>query len=508
MDDESANVRLLERLLQHEGYTHVRATTDPRQVHTLFRAFQPDLVLLDLAMPHLDGFAVMEQLAELTSSKTYLPILVLTADIASETRRRALGAGAKDFLTKPFDAAEVGVRIGNLLETRFLYRELEAQNQRLAETVRERTNQLLQSEKLATMGTLLAGVAHELNNPLAVVLGQAWLLRAGGKGKIADRAGKIAQAAERCVRIVKGFLGLARQHPPERQLVALNALVREDLELLAYQLRVESVEVVRDLAGDLPPLLADGHQLHQAVINLITNAVQAMRRTSGLRQLTVRTRYDMAGGQLTLEIGDTGPGIPPDIQTRIFEPFFTTKPPGEGTGLGLALCLGIVEGHGGRLSVQTEVGRGTVFRIDLPHALEEEHLASPPVSAPPTVRGKTILVMDDEPGVAEVLAEMLAQDEHEVVIAASGAQGLARMGERAYDVIFSDVRMPGLDGPGVYAELERRDPLLLRRLIFLTGDILTPHIREFLRASGRPELAKPFSPADVHRVVQHVLQQA
>src|SRR5256884_3768541 len=182
VDDESANVRLLERVLEREGYTHLRSTTDARQALPLYTESRPERVLLDLAMPHGDGFQIPERIKPLVPPKAYLPVLVLTADITMETKRRALESGAKDFLTKPFDQVEVLLRIRNLLETRLLHQELARHNESLEEIVRERTQQLVQTEKLATMGSLLAGVAHELNNPLTVVIGQAHLLREGEAG--------------------------------------------------------------------------------------------------------------------------------------------------------------------------------------------------------------------------------------------------------------------------------------------------------------------------------------
>jgi signal transduction histidine kinase len=260
------------------------------------------------------------------------------------------------------------------------FREANAALLQLNKTLEVRASELaaklVQSEKVAAMGSLLASVAHELNNPLAVVVAQTALLRElNPAGPVVARAEQIAQAAERCTRIVRNFLALARQHPPERQGVWLNRVIREALELLAYPLGVDGVEVRLALADDLPLLWADPHQLHQVVVNLISNAHQAMRETAPPRRLTVTTRFDPSGARVSLEVADTGPGIPPEAQARIFEPFFTTKPLGVGTGLGLSLCQGIIEGHGGTIRLASTAGPGAVFRIELP-------VETAPVTAP------------------------------------------------------------------------------------------------------------------------------
>jgi two-component system NtrC family sensor kinase len=365
---------------------------------------------------------------------------------------------------------------------------------------------LYQSEKLATMGQLLAGVAHELNNPLSVVMGQAALLRQSVRNtRQRQRAEKIVQAAERCARIVNNFLALARQRPPERHPVQVNTVVREAVELLAYPLRVDSVEVVWALAEEVPVLWADAHQLHQVVVNLVANAHQAMREVGGPRRLTVATGVSAGGGRVWVEVRDTGPGIAPELEARIFEPFFTTKPPGVGTGLGLSLCQGIVEGHGGWIGVMP-AGQGAVFRVELP---VERPAGMQPVTgaaAPVVVRPARILVVDDEPGIAGVLAEVLQLDGHAVETVSNGEAALGRLAVQGYDLILSDIRMPELDGPSLYWQLARRDPHLSGRMIFLTGDTLSTVTREFLEKTGVPCLAKPFALNDVRDIVQQVLR--
>ena len=506
VDDEPAMVCLLELLLEQVGYTDLRSTTDSRQVLECCAEFQPDLILLDLRMPHLSGVQVLKQL-ERRRADLYLPVLVLTADMSRESKRAALEAGASDYVTKPFEQSELLLRVRNLLEMRFLHRDLRRQNETLEAQIRERTHQLFEAQKLATMDNLLAGVAHELNSPLSVILGQAGLFAATAADDSARaRAFEIEKAAERCVRIVRSFLTMARRHPPERGRVSLNHVLRDAVELLAFELRIDNIDVQLDLQRDLPLAWADGHQLKQVAVNLIANARQAMREALPPRRLCLVTRYEVQSRRARIEVADTGPGIPPEIQARVFEPFFTTKPEGEGTGLGLALARGIIEGHGGAISVESRPGEGARFLIDLP-------VEAPPVTndGPETfepalpVPGKTILVVDDEPAVAALLAEGLSRDGYKVDTAANGAIALRKLAAQTYDLIISDSGMPVLSGPDLYRELERREPHLARRFVFVTGDVFNPSTRAFLTQTGAPQLEKPFTLESVKRLVRRVL---
>jgi two-component system NtrC family sensor kinase len=367
---------------------------------------------------------------------------------------------------------------------------------------------LRQSEKLAALGSLLAGVAHELNNPLSVILGHARLLAQSLQGRAAERAEKITAAAERCARIVRTFLALARQHPPERQGVAVGEIVGEAVELLAYQLRVDSVEVSLDLADDLQRLWADPHQLHQVFVNLITNAHQAMSRTPPPRRLAITARTDPARARLSITVTDTGPGIPAEVRSRIFEPFFTTKPPGQGTGLGLSLCQGIVEDHGGTLTVESAPGHGAVFRIELPVTSPPAHAAAGHVGASlPPIRDKAILIVDDEPEVGALLADLLAADGHRADIAPNGARALEMIQAGTYDLVLSDMRMPDLDGPSLYRRLESLRHPLAARFIFVTGDVLGEDTRRFLEESRALCVSKPFSLEELRSVLAAAFQR-
>jgi len=449
--------------------------------------------------------------------------------LAEELARRAALAFDNARLYQEARAAQEALRQAHtVLEQRVaertaaLEREMTERQQAEAQ-LRQQQAVFFQHEKLAAMGTMLASVAHELNNPLAVIMMEADLLHEEGQSPAptqsrqrqddvqAEPLKAIMQAAERCMRIVRNFLTLARQHPPERQNVALNTVIHGAMELLVYGLQVDTITLDWQLAPDLPVLWADPYQLHQVIVNLVTNAHHALRDGPLPRRLTLTTRYDPRGPEVVLEVADTGPGIPPALQTRLFEPFFTTKPPGVGTGLGLPLCRGIIEEHGGSISVESQPGQGTVFRVVLPLPAEASTGRAPgSPDTPPAVTNiaKTILVVDDEPGIARALAHLLRRDGHTVDTAANGQIALTKLPTQAYDLILCDLRMPELDGPGLYQALQQQHPHLLRRVIFLTGDTLSEEARTFLEQTEIPRLSKPFRAAEVRQLVQQVLQKA
>ncbi|MGE3539744.1 MAG: ATP-binding protein [Candidatus Tectimicrobiota bacterium] len=406
--------------------------------------------------------------------------------------------------------AEAEARAQELTQLNAALREEMATRQQAEAQVRQQQEALFQREKLATMGMLLASVAHELNNPLTVILMQANLLRADTEDSpLAAYALDITEAATRCERLVRQFLTLARQHGPERTTVDLHALLHTTLELLTPALRVDTIHVHLRLATDLPPLWADPHQLQQVLVNLITNAQQALHEAETPRQLTLSSHWEPARALARLEVTDSGPGILPAIQARLFEPFFTTKPPGVGTGLGLSLCQGIVESHGGTISVRSVPGQGTTFQVELP-------VGSPPALAPcaaerderpSTIPSCAMLLVDDEPGIIKGLTQLLRRDGHTIDTAANGRLALERLQEHTYDLILCDLRMPELDGPGLYRALEQRASPLCQRFIVLTGDTLSPEVATFFAQSGVPRLTKPFSAAEVRRVIARTYWQ-
>jgi CheY-like chemotaxis protein len=360
------------------------------------------------------------------------------------------------------------------------------------------------------MGSLLAGVAHELNNPLSVILGQVALLGHTSDPTVEMRARMLDQAAERCGRIVKNFLALARRHPVARQPVDLNVVVTDALELVAYGLRVDNVDVRLKLTPNLPKLWADANQVTQVLVNLISNAHHAVRDGAGSsRWIEIGTPYDVAGKRIRLTVADTGPGITPDVLPRIFEPFFTTKAAGEGTGLGLSLCHTIVAGHGGTVTATNRPEGGVRLTVELPLDQSPAVVERPAAGlSPERVRARRLLIIDDERDVADTLAELVVEDAEKIDVAVDATAALAMLRTSAYDVILLDMKMPKLDGAGFYAELERAHPALVRRLIFLTGDGLSQATTSFLAAVSPPALEKPFKPGEVREIVQRVLRQA
>ena len=379
------------------------------------------------------------------------------------------------------------------------------EKKRSAEELTRQRESLYQREKLAALGSLLAGVAHELNNPLSVVVARAVLLEEQGNPAAQTAALKIRTAAERCARIVRTFLAMARQQQPERGPVAINDVISAALDITAYPVRTSSIEVKLDLARDIPLIHADADQLHQVLLNLIINAQQSLQDHPGPRHIRVTSGFDTRAQLVRVTVADNGPGIPAHLRARIFEPYFTTKPTGIGLGVGLAVSLGIVEAHEGTLTVACPAEGGAEFSITLPLGAVDAIAVDSSLPLKADASRRTILVIDDEADIRETLADILVAAQHRVVTVASGREALQHMAVEHYDVILTDVRMPDLDGRALYQEIERRWPGRGVRVVFVTGDTLASTLREFVSESGRPVIEKPFLPSEVRRVVAELV---
>ena len=365
--------------------------------------------------------------------------------------------------------------------------------------LRQAQDNLHQSEKLAALGQLLAGVAHELNNPLAVVLGRAAILQEKLEGTPhAAPLQKLREAAHRCARIVKTFLAMARQTGPRRQFTEVNDLVESALEMTTYSLRTSNIEWNVTRLTDTLKIEVDEDQIVQVLINLILNAQHALAGRDGARRLDIVAFPCPSGEWVHLTVADNGPGVPDHITSRIFDPFFTTKAVGEGTGLGLSVCKSMIEAHGGKLVQFKTEGGGASFRVSLPVGRSAAPVAGEDTGPGGQVRviGR-ILIVDDEVEIAAILADCLTPLGVESVIATDGQSALDRLAETSFDGIFCDVSMPGMDGITFYNRLQQTNPILARHLIFVSGDVMHRDWDRLKASVDRPVIEKPFDPRQV-----------
>jgi signal transduction histidine kinase len=523
VDDEPANVRLLERILALSGCTQVKTTTDSRQSLPLFLEFEPDLVLLDLNMPYLNGFVVLEQLKAAINPEEYLPILILTADITIETKRRALAGGAKDFLTKPLDHSEVVLRIKNLIENRFLRLEMQRHNDHLEEQVRERTAQLeetvheLQStqehvvkqERLRALGMMAGGIAHDFNNALTMMLGYGELLHPWveqhGTGREVTYLDHMISAARDATHVVSRLREFYRpaENNEIRVPVDLNQVASQVVSLTSPKWKGKcqadgvQIEVITALS-EISPIAGNTAEIREVLTNLIFNAVDAM--PSG-GTITVSTREVSDG--VAISVTDTGVGMTERERERCLEPFFTTKGD-HGTGLGLSVVYGIIQRHGGRIEIASQKGVGTTFAIHFSATTMQP--AEPAPELEQINRCLRVLVVDDQEVICELIAEQLQGDGHTTATACRGDEGLALFRSDSFDLVITDQSMPGMNGAQLAASIKLFAPNTPVILLTGFGD-------EMQAAHSRPAgvdlvLSKPVSHANLsHAIFQAVNQK-
>lgn len=388
-----------------------------------------------------------------------------------------------------------------------LSRQLQKQVQEKTRDLDEAQRRLVQSEKLSLIGEIISGIAHEINNPLSVILGYSQLLlNCDDIDRVKRDVPKVYAEAKRCRDIVLNLLCFVREHKPEKIPLDLNKVLRDSVQLRSYQLEVDNVAVTMDLSNDLPPVLANYHQIQQVVLNIVNNAQQAMAEMAGDKRLCLRSHKD--GGMARLDISNNGPAIPPQQMEHIFEPFFTSKEEGVGTGLGLSVSRDIIQDHGGRLWAESEDTQ-THFCLTLPAALQPGSPSPTDGQEEATARalGKAILVVDDEPALAGMIADMLGEVGHRVETAGGGEEALGKLRSRYYDIIITDMRMKGMDGPGLYDRILDLHPDLADRVIFITGDALNDQTRNFIRATGNPYLRKPFTREELVTTIETLVQR-
>jgi len=374
--------------------------------------------------------------------------------------------------------------------------------------LRRAQSQLQQADKLAAMGQLVSGVAHEINNPAAIISGFAQTLMLDDlRPDQREIVEMVRDEAMRIGQITTNLLAFARMSGPERSLVDVNELVRRTYALRAYHLNTLNVNVKIDLDSGDPRVWANVSELQQMLLNFLINAEQALESHHGARGITLRTRADAT--EVRIECRDSGPGIPSEIKSRIFDPFFTTKPEGVGTGLGLSICYGIVRSHGGRIWVDSEPGNGAAFQVALPLDLRTmPRPSAEPVLGPTGTEPLSVLVVDDEPGIRQATARFLNRSGMQVRAVSDGAEALRALRGQTFDVILCDVRMPGMNGRDFLIRLREQAPVLISTLIFATGDTLDVDTAALLADAGAPSLVKPFDFDALERLVRDVAAKA
>ncbi len=373
---------------------------------------------------------------------------------------------------------------------------------------RRAESQLQQAEKLAAMSQLVSGVAHEINNPAAIISGFAQtLLLDDVKPEHREMAQMIYDEASRIGRITQNLLAFARAGGKERTLVDLNDVLRRTFALRSYHLSTLNIAVSLDLDPTDPKIWANASEVQQLFLNLVINAEQALLTVETARTITIRSASTEA--EVQLEVADNGPGVTPDIRGRVFDPFFTTKPEGVGTGLGLSICYGIVSDHGGRIWLESEPGRGAKFLVALPRdpRTETRVIAEPAVEAGggrATTGAISVLLLDDETALRNALLRFLTRRGIDATGVGDGGEALSRLKQHDFDVIVSDVRMPGMSGGDFIAHLRRERPELIARLIFSTGDSFATETAALIQDVGVPTVSKPFDFSTLEQLIRDV----
>jgi signal transduction histidine kinase len=475
VDDEVSYSCLMCNVLNRLGYNHVQSYTNARQMLAEIATTMPDVIILDLHMPDLDGFGTLEMLRPMVVDDA-IPTLVLTGNASIENKRKALTLGATDFLQKPFDPSELLMRLRNLLRARFLRQEVEAQNQLLEEKVAARTTELehavaelkqthehlLQNARLNAFAEMAGGVVHDFNNALMSVIGYSEILLSNPelldqRETLLEYLRTINTTGNDAAEIVSRLRDFYRPRSEAESLTAedINKLVEEAVRMSQPKWKAQASNEGRDILVDLdlaklPLSRCNAAEIREVIVNLLFNAADAMPN-GGM----INLRSARVDNEIVLEISDTGIGMPEEVRCRCLEPFFTTKGD-RGTGLGLSAAFGIVKRHEGRIEIESEVGRGTTLRILLP--IRTARNPAEIVDARSAAPHLRILLVDDDRNGRDIVLNHLESDHHAVSVAGSGNEALNVFEAGAFDLIVTDQAMPGLTGLQLARVARRIDP--------------------------------------------------
>ncbi len=362
------------------------------------------------------------------------------------------------------------------------------------------------ASRLATVGEMAAGIAHEINNPLTGVVGFSQLLI---KKDIPENIKKdveiIYDGAQRVASIVARLLTFARQQKPERRHVNINDILRTTLDLRAYYMKAHNIDIATEFDPELPTTLADAGQLQQVFLNLILNAETEMKLAHGKGKLLVKTETE--NGIIRTSFSDDGPGIPEENMKRLFEPFFTTREVGQGTGLGLSICYGIVTEHGGKIYARSKLGEGATFNVELPiiSINEAPGAVQPQPAESEKAASSRILVVDDEPMVQRYLVRILTDDGHTVDTVDNASDALTKLKSNDYRLIILDIKLPGMTGIELYNRIKKETPSLTEKIVVITGDVMGEDTQNFLSANKATYIVKPFNFEQLQKTLSRAL---
>jgi PAS domain S-box-containing protein len=377
-----------------------------------------------------------------------------------------------------------------------------------AEVERKQLEQKAQlASRLASVGELASGVAHEINNPLTGVIGYAHLLlaRKDISRDVRRDLEIINEGSQRVAGIVKKLLAFARQTRPEQRYVNINELIHNTLDLRAYELSANNIKVTLQLTRDMPMTIADPGQLQQVFLNLIINAETEMKLANDKGKLSIKT--ETMNNAIKISFKDNGPGISKENLETIFDPFFTTREVGQGTGLGLSVCHGIITEHKGKIWAESEPGKGATFIIELPLITEEGQIqpAEPATEEPAKVTKAKILVVDDEPVIRQFISQVLGEEGHTVETVDNAASALKMVNNKRYRLILLDIKMPGMSGIELYKRFQKIAPSLTKRIVFVTGDVMGKRTLAFLNKTKTPYMMKPFDAKELRTEINRIL---
>ena len=497
--DDEMNIRRIISFILGKEYDVTAVESGNKAYEKIREGMDFDVVSLDLQMPGMSG---IETLKAIKQWKQDIEILIVTAHSDVESAKEALKLGAYDYIDKPFkkEALRAAVRRG--IERR----SVAISSKEAQEKLQFVKAQLMQSEKFAALGQLIAGVVHELNNPLGALMGisELLLMKEWSSKEAHNYLKKINESALICRDIIQKFLAFSRKSEKKREYGKINPYIDSTLELKKHDFKIANIQLVRQFADNMPGTMADFSELKQVFLNIVNNAHQAMEEHSRSGILTVKSEYN--DKMIRISFQNTGPGILKENLQKIFEPLFTTKGIGKGTGLGLSVCYEIIKEHGGNIYVASEQGLGACFVIELPIVDQPIQSLPPQHEDDQNTMSQNILVLDGEETDRDILKQMAVNLGHHVDMEGDAQRGQQKIRDGDYDIIISNLNMPGLNAQQLHEYVGQVKPEKASRIVFIIGGMISDETKQFLARSGAPYIIKPFAIHDIQKVIHAALE--